>query len=217
MIKQLIKHPDSVILIFSKAPVAGRVNTRLLPHITPEQAASLHEELARDRLQMCTTAGLCDVQLWCSPNTRHAFFCNCRRQYAVQLYAQHGKDLGERMSYALKAMLGEYKKIIIIGTDAPALGIDAIDAAINQLESRDIVLVPAEDGGYVLIGASTHHDDLLVDVPWGTENVLTSTVRNIEGLGLEYSLLGKCWDVDRPEDLERYLAFKDAAGYPQGR
>jgi len=201
-----MKHPDSVILIFSKAPVAGQVNTRLLPHITAEQAARLHEEFTRDRLQMCTAAGLCDVQLWCSPNTRHAFFCDCRQQYAVQLYAQQGKGLGERMSNAMKAMLGAYKRIIIIGTDAPALDIDAIDAAINELECRDIVLVPAEDGGYVLIGASTHHDDLLVDVPWGTESVLASTVRNIERLGLKHSLLGECWDVDRPEDLERYLA-----------
>ena len=108
------------------------------------------------------------------------------------------------MSTALQTMLGRYNKIIIIGTDAPALDIDSIDAVIDELERRDIVLVPAEDGGYVLLGASKHHRDLLVDVPWGSESVLASTVRNIERLGLSYSLLGECWDVDRPEDLERY-------------
>ena len=108
------------------------------------------------------------------------------------------------MSAALQTMLGRYKKIIIIGTDAPALDIDTIDAVVDQLEHSDIVLVPAEDGGYVLLGTSKHHQDLLVDVPWGTQSVLASTVGNIERLGLSYSLLGECWDVDRPEDLERY-------------
>lgn len=205
---QRIKYPDCAILVFSKAPVVGQVNTRLVPYITAEQAASLHEELTHDRLRMCTTADLCDVELWCSPDTRHPFFFDCRQRYGVQLQTQNGNDLGERMSAALQTMLGRYKKIIIIGTDAPALDIDTIDAVVNQLEHSDIVLVPAEDGGYVLLGASKHHQDLLVDVPWGTEGVLASTVRNIERLGLSYSLLGECWDVDRPEDLERYRALR---------
>lgn len=205
---QRIKYPDCAILVFSKAPVVGQVNTRLVPYITAEQAASLHEELTHDRLRMCTTADLCDVELWCSPDTRHPFFFDCRQRYGVQLQTQNGNDLGERMSAALQKMLGRYKKVIIIGTDAPALDIDTIDAVVNQLEHSDIVLVPAEDGGYVLLGASKHHQDLLVDVPWGTEGVLASTVRNIERLGLSYSLLGECWDVDRPEDLERYRALR---------
>jgi len=202
-----MKYPDSAILIFSKPPVAGQVNTRLVPYISAEQAAHLHEELTHNRLRMCTTAKLCDVQLWCNPDTRHPFFTECRQRYGVQLQAQSGNNLGERMSAALKTMLGQYKKIIIIGTDAPALDIDSIEAVINELERRDIVLVPAEDGGYVLLAASTYHEDLLVDVPWGTETVLASTVRNIENLGLTYNLLGQCWDVDRPEDLERYMAL----------
>jgi glycosyltransferase A (GT-A) superfamily protein (DUF2064 family) len=105
-------------------------------------------------------------------------------------------------------MLGLYKKIIIIGTDAPALDIDTITAAIEALEDRDVVLVPAEDGGYVLLGVSTYHEQLLADVPWGSEQVLSSTVGNIESLGLGYSLLGECWDVDRPEDLQRYIDLK---------
>ena len=201
-----MKCPDSVILIFSKAPIVGEVKTRLVPYITAEQTAKLHEELTHDRLHMCTSAKLCDVQLWCSPDTRHPFFVDCRRRYGVQLQTQSGNNLGERMSATMKIMLSQYKKIIIIGTDAPALDIDSIDAVINELERRDIVLVPAEDGGYVLLAASAYHEDLLLDVPWGTEAVLESTVRNIEKLGLSYSLLGTCWDVDRPEDLERYKA-----------
>jgi len=206
-----MKYKDGVILVFTKAPVAGRVKTRLIPHITAEQAAKLHEDFTHDRLQMCTAARLCDVQLWCSPDTRHPFFFNCQQRYGIQLQAQSGSNLGERMSRALKAALGHYKKIIIIGTDAPELDINTIAAAIEQLDSADIVLVPAEDGGYVLIGASTHDENLLSNVPWGTENVLSHTLRNIECLGLNYRLFDQSWDVDRPEDLERYLALKPDA------
>jgi hypothetical protein len=198
------KYPDCAILVFAKAPVAGQVKTRLVPYITADQAASLHEELTRDRLRMFSAAGLCDVQLWCSPDTGHPFFADCRRRYGVRLHTQTGNDLGERMSAALQTMLDQYKKVIITGTDAPALDVDTVDAVVNQLEHSDVVLVPAEDGGYVLLAASRHHQHLLTDVPWGTKSVLASTLRNIERLGLSYSLLGECWDVDRPEDFERY-------------
>ncbi|UCB54583.1 MAG: TIGR04282 family arsenosugar biosynthesis glycosyltransferase, partial [Thiotrichales bacterium] len=198
-----MKYPDSVILIFSKAPVVGEVKTRLVPYIRPEQAARLHEELTHDRLQVCTAAGLCDVQLWCSPDTQHPFFADCQHRYAIELHKQQGHDLGERMSDAIQTMLKRYKRVIIIGSDAPALGIDAIEAVVNELETNNIVLIPAEDGGYVLLGVSGFQEGLLAAVPWGSEEVLACTLRNVQRLGLEYSLLGECWDVDRPEDLER--------------
>ena len=201
------KHTDSAILIFSKAPEAGQVKTRLLPHLNAEQAAKLHVELTQNRLQMCTAAGLCDVQLWCSPDEHHPFFTACRQAYGVQLRTQQGDNLGERMSNAIKEALQCYKKVIIIGTDAPALGVPAIESAIERLDRCDIALVPAEDGGYVLIGVRCHHNGLLARVPWGTKHVLASTLRNLDSLGLDYELLPECWDVDRPEDLERYRAM----------
>jgi rSAM/selenodomain-associated transferase 1 len=202
------KNTEHAILVFSKAPVAGQVNTRLVPYITAEQAALLHEELTHDRLQMCTSAGTCDVQLWCSPDTSHRFFVDCQHRYGVQLKQQYGSDLGERISNALKTMLGSYTKIVIIGSDAPVLDMNIIDAAFNQLEHKEIVMVPAEDGGYVLLGATVQHDDMLKDVPWGTEKVLASTLDNIERLNFDYALVGQSWDVDRPEDLERYRKLK---------
>lgn len=209
-----MRHPDSVILVFSKAPEAGKVKTRLVPHISYEQAARLHTELTRDCLDMCTGANLCDVQLWCSPDTQHSFFEECREHYGIQLRAQSGGDLGERMSSALEATLNHYRKIIIIGSDAPALDGDTLRAVIAALEHKDLVLVPAEDGGYVLLGATACRQGLLTDVSWGTATVLADTVRNLRQLGLDYELYGECWDVDRPEDLERYQALKRSSSNP---
>jgi hypothetical protein len=203
-----MKYPDSVIQVFAKAPVAGQVNTRLVPFISAQEAAELHEEFTRDRLQMCTAANLCEVQLWCSPDTSHRLFSDCSRLFDVTLYQQNGDDLGARMSNAITHMLGRYKKIIIIGTDAPALDGHMIADVIRELDDRDVVLVPAEDGGYVLLGVSTYHAKMLVNVPWGSGQVLSRTVANIENLGLNYALLGECWDVDRPEDLQRYFELK---------
>ena len=210
MTHEALKHADSVILIFAKAPVAGRVKTRLLSHLSAAQAAQLHVELTQNRLQMCTAAGVCDVQLWCSPDVHHPFFSACRQRYGTQLHAQQGNDLGERMSGAIKAMLRCYNKVVVIGTDAPALSMPTIVSAIEQLDRCDVALVPAEDGGYVLLGSSSYRDDLLADIAWGTKTVLADTLRNLDSLDLEYALLPECWDVDRPEDLQRYRAM-----YPQ--
>ncbi len=202
-----MKHPDTAILIFAKAPEAGEVKTRLVPHLSHDQAARLHADLTRGCLRKCTTASLCDVQLWCSPDTSHPFFVECGQHYRVSLHRQTGHDLGERMSNALQRMRGRYRKLIIIGTDAPALDIGTIDGAAAALDETDVVLVPAEDGGYVLLGAAAYRPGLLAGVPWGTSSVLSCTLRSLDRLGLAYRLLGQCWDVDRPADLERYRSL----------
>ena len=208
MMTSLYKHPDCIILVFAKAPIAGTVKTRLVPHITHEQAAELQQELIHDRLQMCRSSRLCDIQLWCSPDVNHEFFGVCSDLYGVTLRQQKGDELGERMMNAIKQSLTNNKKVIIIGTDAPALDAELLDKAITALNQRQIVLVPAEDGGYVLLGAVVHNDKLLEGVSWGEVDVLSNTCSNIERLNLSYELVDQCWDVDRPEDLERYLSLK---------
>ncbi len=199
-----MKHADTIVLVFSKAPVAGEVNTRLTPYISHQEAADLQCELVHNRLEMLASSGLCHFQLWCAPDTLHPFFADCADRYGIDLQAQTGIDLGERMLSASRLMLESYDKVIIIGTDAPALGIDQIDQAINELDQHDTVLVPAEDGGYVLIGMSLHRAGMLADIAWGCGRVLEQTMQNFDRLGLHYRLLDTCWDVDRPEDLERY-------------
>jgi len=199
-----LKYAEAVILVFAKAPVPGQVNTRLLPFISAEQAALLQAELIHDRLRECTAAMLCDVQLWCSPDTKHDCFGECALLYPLSLHLQQGADLGERMAYGLRSALQSYSRVIIIGTDAPALHADAIEQAIIALNDCELVLVPAEDGGYVLIAVNTWVPGLFADVEWDSGRVLAQTLRNADRPGLRYRLLAGCWDIDRPEDLVRY-------------
>ena len=136
-----MKHADTIVLVFSKAPVAGEVNTRLTPYISHQEAADLQCELVHNRLEMLASSGLCHFQLWCAPDTLHPFFADCADRYGIDLQAQTGIDLGERMLSASRLMLESYDKVIIIGTDAPALGIDQIDQAIS--ESVRLYIAPA--------------------------------------------------------------------------
>jgi rSAM/selenodomain-associated transferase 1 len=207
---ETLKYTDTVLLVFAKAPVPGEVNTRLIPDLGVQPATELQAELVHSRLRSFSTSQLCEMQLWCSPDSGHDFFEGCKEQYGVPLYEQQGENLGARMSYAIETALQNFKRVILIGTDAPALDHMQIEEAINSLGGdSDIVVVPAEDGGYVLIGMNYHYEKVFLAVPWGTERVLRKTRANAIALGIKLNELEMCWDIDRVEDYERYQAMKN--------
>ena len=109
--------PDSVLLIFCKAPIPGQVKTRLTPTLSPEQAATVHKQLSRRTLDMATSTSLCPVHLYCSPSTDHAFFTESASRFKLTLQTQSGADLGERMHQALCSSLEQYNHALIIGCD----------------------------------------------------------------------------------------------------
>ena len=198
------KYPDAVVLVFAKAPVAGEVNTRLIPDIGVEAATQLQADLIHSRMEDLQKNKLCEVELWCAPDSNSVFFQECRKQYDVALFDQQGDNLGLRMSLAIKQSLQRFNRVILIGTDAPSLTIDQIEIATNKLASNDVVYAPAEDGGYVLIGMSQHCHAIFQSVPWGTDQVLACTRENIEANNLISDELDTCWDIDRVEDYQRY-------------
>jgi len=202
------KYPDIVVLVFAKAPVAGEVNTRLIPDIGVEAATQLQAELIHSRLKNLQERNLCVTQLWCAPDQSHDFFQHCKKQYAIELFKQQGSDLGERMSSAIQQSLQTFKRVVLIGTDAPSLTVGQIEIAINKLgEANDVVIAPAEDGGYVLIGMSRHCDDVFQSVPWGSDAVLKTTREKIVRNNLTSFELETCWDIDRVEDYWRYREY----------
>jgi len=107
------------------------------------------------------------------------------------------------MHHALRDALRRHRRAIIVGADAPALTAADLRRAQRLLRGTDVVLAPAEDGGYALIGARRVSSPVFGDVEWGSARVLAQTLRNLTRAGLSYRLLRAVWDVDRPEDLDR--------------
>jgi len=197
-----MKFPDARLIVFAKAPEAGKAKTRLIPALGSTGAAALHARLVTHTLTTVTDAALCPVQLWCAPDTTHPFFDDCKKKFPVTLHQQQGSDLGERMAHAMNQNLQQGFNSVIIGTDCPALSAADFEEAFTYLQNNnDIVLAPASDGGYVLLGLTRFSGKLFSDILWGSGEVLATTRDRIATLQWPLAELKTCQDIDRPEDL----------------
>jgi len=197
-------YPESRLLIFAKAPIPGRSKTRLAGKLGARGAARLHARLTRQTVTTALRAQLAPLQLWCAPSSTHGFFAACRRDYPLTLHRQHGIDLGRRMHHALTRALRGSGSAVLIGSDCPALTPAVLKNAFAALrDGADVVLVPALDGGYVLIGVRRSAARLFQAVRWGSERVLAQTRRRLRQLNLTCVELPALADVDTPADLLR--------------
>jgi len=197
--------PDCVLLIFCKAPQPGQVKTRLQPALTAEQAMAAHMVLTSFTLDRAFRQPLCDVHLYCAPDTEHDFFQQCAADYPLTLHLQTGAGLGERMHAAFVEALRDYRHAVLIGCDCPSLtGADLQQAFEVLSHGADLVLGPAEDGGYVLIGMNQPQPGLFANMPWGSDAVMAETRLRSTAAGLKLHQLPKQWDVDAVEDWRRF-------------
>jgi uncharacterized protein len=197
-----LKYPDARILVFCKAPIPGKVKTRLLPALSAKDAADLYKRLAYRMIDCSLKSNLAPIELYCYPDTCHEFFSQFP---GLDLLAQQGDDLGERMCEAARSSLAQngVSQVLIIGADCPTLDQNYLELALDRLDCHDAVLGPAEDGGYGLIGLKTADPYLFSHVHWSTSEVCAQTSQRMNDLDYNWSLLPLLWDVDRPEDLER--------------
>jgi len=194
----------TAILVFAKAPEPGRVKTRLCPPLSPIEAARLHACLVRRTLETAVGSGLGPVILYCSPDLAHPFFRRCAEDFPIRLRPQCEGDLGRRMAAAFAESLAHGGSALLIGCDCPALTGEDLSAAQEALrDGTEAVIVPAEDGGYALIGLRRPEPELFTDMAWGGPTVHAATRARLRDLGLAWTDLPPRWDVDRPEDLER--------------
>jgi rSAM/selenodomain-associated transferase 1 len=196
------------ILVFARAPVAGTVKTRLISALGAKGAAALSRRLTRHALSAAVESKLGAVILFCLPDTRHSFFRKLKSEFGIPLRSQQGADLGGRMHHAMAFALSRHRAVLLIGSDCAEMGPAYLRRAAARLNSGDapIVLGPAMDGGYVLIGASRLDCRLFDRVPWGTGRVLDVTRSRLRELGWRWDELATLEDVDRPEDLARLEA-----------
>ncbi len=206
-----LQRAESALVIFAKAPIPGQVKTRLCPPLTPDEAATLHGSFVLDTLERTKTAVArlklpFDRYLACAPSSTHVFFKIMEERQDVRLIDQVGDDLGARMNQAFETMFAVgYRRVLIVGTDVPTLPFDHYKQALALSETNDLVLGPAFDGGYYLIGLKRTAPDLFTGIPWSTDQVLKLTQEKAAKLGLKISLLPPWRDVDTIDDLQALI------------
>ena len=189
------------VAVMARAPVPGETKRRLIPAIGAERAAALHRAMIRRAVASALASGVGPVELWCTPGADHEVFRALRDDTRVGLRTQVGPDLGARMHAAIEAHPGA---VAVIGTDCPSLEPEDLVRAADALRcaAADVVVVPAFDGGYVLIAVDRPRPELFSGVDWGTARVLAQTWQRAQATGLRLLELEARRDIDRPEDLE---------------
>lgn len=191
------------LLVFAKAPIPGRVKTRLARTIGDGAAALAYRALAERTLATAAAARragvVANVELWLDPESDAATVEPWRERFGTTIERQAGADLGARMRHALRASLARGRPAILIGTDVPGYDVAYLAAAAAALERRDAVIGPAVDGGYVLIGLA-RDVDAFAGVPWSTERVLAATRSRLAVEGASHDELAPLRDVDTYDD-----------------
>jgi rSAM/selenodomain-associated transferase 1 len=183
------------IVIFAKAPVAGKVKTRLIPALGEAGAAALAGEMLERTVVETLASGL-GVELCGEPDPA--------QWYAgppVALAAQGQGDLGERLERAASRVLGAGGNLLLIGTDCPELGRERLAAAAEALTTHDAVLHPTRDGGYALLGLRRFDASIFAGIAWSTGAVAAETELRISALGWSLLVKETLRDVDEPADL----------------
>lgn len=204
---------DAVIVVFAKAPVPGEVKTRLIPALGAPAATQLHLALTERVLQTALSSGA-DVVLAGAPDASHAFFASCAAKLSIGVTGQlRAGNLGARMLHTLDNALENWLQVVIVGADCPVFTPEHLQQAIDQLARHDVVLTPADDGGYVLIGARRTDATMFDHIDWGTGAVLAQQRARLRAAGLSWHEMETLWDVDRPEDLPRLTSLNPALAF----
>lgn len=183
------------LVLFARYPEAGACKTRLIPALGAERAAALHRTLTERTVDVLRGCGPIELRFTGADRARFADWLGNH----IALVEQVPGDLTDRLLDAL-----EPAPVIFFGADTPDLDTRHVAAAIDALADKEVVIGPAEDGGYYLIGVAQPHRFLFEDMPWSTDQVLPETLRRLEARGIAPVLLDPLADCDRPEDLERW-------------
>lgn len=201
---------DVLLIQFARTPRAGAVKTRMMPELSAVQACELHCDLTRWTSRQLLDSGLGAVELSVAGEREHALFTQCRAMGVSRLLRQRGTDLGQRMHNALRCGLARYEKVILVGSDCPGIDADYLRQAVAALDAASLVLGPAHDGGYVLIGAREITRGIFEDIPWGTAQVFAKTAEALAREGIIWETLPSLADIDRPEDLPIWQALQNS-------
>ena len=194
--------------IFTKSAVLGAVKTRMSPPLSPAQCLRLHKALLSHTLarmrpliasgveaSLCLTGTLQEAEQQAGRMEARGFGVDVQR----------GAHLGERLSHALTARFRQgFSRVIFVGTDCPGLGSKTVRDAIRALNRQEVVIGPAQDGGYYLIGFAACLPEILQGIPWGTPTVYETTLDRLRRRGVRWKSLERKADLDTFGDLKQF-------------
>ena len=197
------RHPPCL-CVFVKAPVPGGVKSRLARDLGPGPALEAYRVLVERELDAIAQVEF-PVELWVNGDPGNSLVKDWSVRYALTVRRQSPGDLGRKMGDAIGSCCAAGRAGIVIGSDLPAVDAHYVELAASLLQERDLVLGPAEDGGYALIGLNAPIATLFTDIDWGTDRVYRQTRSKAERLGLSVGELPMTWDVDTIADWQRFL------------
>lgn len=207
--------PGELLLIqFARTPREGHVKTRLIPHLGATGACELHCELTLWTCRQLLASKLGPVELAIDVDAGHPLFERCLAEGVTRISVQHGADLGARMHDALQQGLSRFRGVILVGSDCPGIDTTYLMQAADALRDVAVVLGPATDGGYVLIGARRVSESLFSGIPWGGDQVYAKTLEALENASLDWVALPPLTDIDRASDLPVWEALKHRDSVP---
>jgi rSAM/selenodomain-associated transferase 1 len=205
----------AVCALMAKQPEVGLTKTRLSPSLTFQEAAALYEALLRDAIALVESQPGIDLAVAISPPSSKPFFKMITPPKACLLPVE-GHNIGDCLSQAFSRLLDMgWRKVLALNADGPSLPPAYLEQAVQLLDEYDVVLGPALDGGYYLVGMQRPHLSIFQDVTWSTDRVLAQTLERASALGLRVGLTPEWYDVDTAVDLLRLQ--KDLNSLPPDR
>ena len=168
-------HRNVSVNILARVPVVGEVKTRLIPAIGADGAMRAHTRMLNHAVATAASAKVGPVILWGTPTAKSGVFASLQQTHKIELRTQTPGDLGAKMRSPLLHAMAEVGAGIVIGCDCPELRPGDLHDAAAALTDNDVVLGPAFDGGYYLVGATTDYPRMFEDIAWGGEDVLETT------------------------------------------
>ncbi len=193
----------NTLIIFIKHPEPGKVKTRLARDIGETKATRIYSYMAETIIDKTSDPINYITIIFYDPPGKVEEIKNWINKREVQYLPQTGSNLGDKISNAFeKVFTMGTNKAVIIGSDCIDVSKDIINEALSSLESTDVILGPAEDGGYYLLGLSKFVPEIFQDIEWSTENVLRQTIEKISENNLKFNLLKSLKDIDTVDDLK---------------
>lgn len=191
--------------VMARAPVPGHCKSRLARGIGTARAALLYEAMLRDTLDACTVLPVQRRVVFAAPETDGVRRLRSLAPPSWEVEAQRGADLGERMIAAFAALARGSDAMVLMGSDAPHLDMDAVAAAIVGLGGGGprALMGPTTDGGYYLIGLTSLQPTLFEGIAWSTDQVASQTRERLGRLQIPTHELPGCYDIDVEEDMLR--------------